>query len=129
MEIGSMTASDKELVKTLLNVDGFIVNPGDVTVPTDRKFRSAWTLSGDVVVIDIEKAKDIWKRNMRAARVERFASLDAQYFRALEIGDEKKKSEIAMIKQLLRDVTNLEELQNANTVEEVEAVWPLYLDE
>ena len=66
---------------------------------------------------------------MRAARVERFASLDAQYFRALEIGDDKKKSEIAMIKQLLRDVTNLEELQNANTVEEIEAVWPLYLDE
>lgn len=113
---------------TYIQVNGQTVDASTVTVPENRKFRDAWTLSGDVISIDIEKAKDIWKDKMRAARVARFTELDAQFFLALENGDDTKKAEITAKKQLLRNVTTLSSLTNATTVEEIEAVWPSYLD-
>ena len=113
---------------TYIQVNGQTVDASTVTVPANRKFRDAWTLSGDVVSIDVEKAKDIWKDKMRAARASRFMELDAQFFLALENSDDTKKAEITTKKQLLRNVTILPELLNATTVEEIEAVWPSYLN-
>ena len=50
---------------TYIQVNGQTVDASTVTVPANRKFRDAWTLSGDVVSIDVNKAKDIWKDKMR----------------------------------------------------------------
>ena len=81
-----------------------------------------------IVVIDVEKAKGVWQRKMREARGPLMTKLDADYFRALESGTKADQTAVATKKQLLRDVTKLPELLNATTIEEIEAVWPDYLE-
>ena len=57
-----------------------------LTVPTDRTFRGAWQYNGDAVEINMTKAKEIHKDNLRAERNERLAALDVSYMKALEAG-------------------------------------------
>lgn len=119
-------------VKTYVVVDGQTLDTADYAFPQNRYFTDAWAISEDsnhkqIIVIDVEKAKEVWKRRMREARAPIMAKLDADYFRALETTDTAKATEIAAKKQLLRDVTKLPELLNATAVEEIEAVWPEYL--
>jgi hypothetical protein len=100
-------------------------------IPVDQTYRNAWRLSDteeQLISIDLDKAKDIWKNRMRQARELLFPKLDTQYFIALERGTPEDQKAIANRKQLLRDVTQLPELEAARTIEELEAVWPDYLD-
>ena len=119
-------------VKSYVVVDGQTLDTADYALPQNRYFTDAWALSEDenhnqIVVIDVEKAKEVWKRRMRDARAPLMTKLDADYFRAMEEGDKAKQKTIADTKKLLRDVTELPELANAKSVEEIEAVWPDYL--
>lgn len=119
-------------VKSYVVVDGQTLDTADYALPQNRYFTDAWALSEDenhnqIVVIDVEKAKDVWKRRMRDARAPLMVKLDADYFRALEAADDKEQKAIADKKKLLRDVTALPALLNATTIEEIEAVWPDYL--
>jgi hypothetical protein len=119
-------------VKTYVVVDGQTLDTAQYSFPQNRYFNDAWALSEDenhnqIVVIDVEKAKEVWKRRMREARAPIMTKMDAEYFMALEKQDTSGAANIATTKQLLRDVTKLPELLNATTVEEIEAVWPDYL--
>ena len=119
-------------VKTYVVVDGQTLDTAAYALPQNRHFSDAWALSEDenhnqIVVIDVEKAKEVWKRRMREARAPILTKLDAEYFRAMEEGSATKQKSIAAQKKLLRDVTALPELLNATSVEEIEAVWPDYL--
>lgn len=120
-------------VKSYVVVDGQTLDTAEYALPQNRYFGDAWAISEDenhkqIIVIDVEKAKEVWKRRMREARAPKLDKLDADYFRALESADAKKQKEIADAKQALRDVTALPELLNATTVEEIEAVWPEILN-
>lgn len=119
-------------VKTYVVVDGQTLDTAEYALPQNRNFTDAWALSEDkdhnqIIVIDVEKAKDVWRNKMRQARGPLLDKLDAAFFRAMEDGDTKKQKDIAAQKKLLRDVTSLPELDAATTVEEIEAVWPDYL--
>lgn len=100
-------------------------------IPVDQTYRDCWRLSereNDLIAIDVDKAKEVWKKKMRNARELIFPKLDTDFFRALEFADIDKQKEIAERKRLLREVTALPELENAKTVEEIEAIWPEYLN-
>jgi hypothetical protein len=119
-------------VKSYVVVDGQTLDTAEWALPKHRYFTDAWAMGEDefknaIVVIDVEKAKEVWRRRMREARAPLMTKLDADYFRAMEEGDKTKQKEIATTKKLLRDVTTLPELADAKTVEEIEAVWPDYL--
>ena len=119
-------------VKTYVVVDGQTLDTAEYALPQNRNFSDAWALSEDknhnqIIVIDVEKAKDVWRNKMREARKPILDSLDADFFRAMEDGDAKKQKDIAAQKKLLRDAPALPELAAATTVEEIEAVWPEYL--
>jgi hypothetical protein len=72
-------------------------------------------------VADIDKCKSLHLDKFRAARAPKLAALDVAFMRAVEQGDAEKQSEIAAIKQELRDVTKVE---LPETLEEIKAVWP-----
>ncbi len=74
----------------------------------DRTFRNAWTddLNTDTVDIDINKAHEIKKEQLRAAREPLLKALDVEVMKALESGQDV--SALAAKKQELRDVTDLE---------------------
>jgi len=71
----------------------------------DNDFFDAWELANGAVVVNIEKAKEITKRRLRAEREPLLAAQDVLYMRALEAGQDT--SAIVAEKQRLRDITQL----------------------
>ena len=71
---------------TYININGDVRDASSLTVPTDRTFRGAWQYNGDAVEINMTKAREIHKDNLRTERNERLAALDVSYMKALEAG-------------------------------------------
>lgn len=94
--------------------------------PTDIEFAMALEVNGGIK-FNANKAKAIWKNKWREARKSKLASLDIDFMRAVESGDQAKQAEIASKKQALRDVT-LTEIPGT-TPEEIKSVWPEVLND
>lgn len=94
------------------------------SIPADRTFRDAW--SHDLRV-DMEKAREIHRDRMRAARAPLLQMLDVEYQRADEVGDPVRKRKVTHRKQLLRDVTADPRIAAAETPSQLKAVWPAAL--
>lgn len=93
------------MTNTYININGDVRDAASLTVPNDRTFRGAWQFSGDVVEIDMVKARDIHRDKLRAERAPRLEALDTAWFRAAETADTAAQADIAAQKQALRDVT------------------------
>ena len=79
-----------------------------------------------MIIVNLDKAKAIWKDKWREARKPLLASLDIEFMKAVETADTEKQAEIASKKQALRDVTQAEIV--GNTPEEIKSVWPSVLN-
>ena len=105
----SPEATSELLLRDALAVEGYVSHReiDDLDIPKDRIFRNAWTdnLPTNKIDIDMTKAKEIKKDQMRRLRKPKLEALDVQFMIALESGSdtlvikEKKKE--------LRDVTTL----------------------
>lgn len=82
-----------------------------------------------MITVDMAKATELKKDMIRVEREPKFASLDAEFMKAVEAGDSAKQQEIAVKKQALRDATTHESIVNASTPEELKAARPPILDE
>ena len=71
--------------------------------------------------IDIAKAREIHKTNIRNARVSKLAELDVDFQKALEIGS--STAEIVAKKQALRDAPAATAIESATTTDELKAQW------
>jgi len=107
----------------IIDKDGNQANAADVTVPSDRFFRDAWSLSGDVITEDLAVAKEIFRDKIREVRNPLLAALDADYMKALEDGDTAAQSAIATVKQTLRDAPASSAIDAATTIDELKAAW------
>jgi hypothetical protein len=87
----------------------------------DREFRDAWTFDGKV---NLAKAKKIWAQKIRLVRNAKLADLDIKWMQAMERGEVKIAAAIGAQKQVLRDLTEREELTNAASLDEIKAFWP-----
>lgn len=83
-----------------------------------NEFFDAWRLIDGVVSVNLDKAKEITKTRLRHQREALFTSLDVQYMRATEQGQDT--SAIVAEKQRLRDITTLAD--QANTLDELKAL-------
>jgi len=70
----------------------------------DNDFFDAWELSNGAVSVNLDKAKEITKKRLRAMREPLLAAQDVLFQRALETGSDT--SAIVAEKQRLRDATN-----------------------
>ncbi len=68
-----------------------------------------------MITINLTKAKDIAKNNLRTERAPVLASLDVQFQRALE--SNSSTSDIVAKKQELRDITTHTSIVDATTVD------------
>lgn len=101
------------------------INPRFVendSIPTDRTFRNAWIANGKGVTVDMTRAKDVCRCQLRTVRAPVLASLDVAYQRADEANDQKAKSAIATQKQTLRDITDHPSIDAAKTPDELKSV-------
>jgi len=71
-----------------------------------------------IITIDIPKAKEIRKEQLRQERKPLLEQLDVDYLRAQEAGNDT--SSIVQKKQQLRDITNA--VDSCTTVEELKAI-------
>ena len=71
--------------------------------------------------IDMAKAKEIHKTNIRKARVAKLAELDIEFQRALETG--ASTTDIVTKKNALRDAPAASGISTATTTDELKAQW------
>ena len=72
-----------------------------------------------MIIIDIHKAKEVWKDKIRQARTSALEKLDIDFIKAQE--QSLDTTSIVADKQTLRDLPN--EVDTANSIEEIKAVW------
>ena len=104
--------------------DGNTIDQANATtVPADRHFRNAWSLSGTVISEDMTEAKNIFKEKIREVRGPLLTAEDANYMKALESNDSDQKVSIATKKTNLRDAPAAAAITNATTIAELKAAW------
>lgn len=114
----------EKLSQTLGDVN--IVSYREITVdqvPTDRRWRNAWTDEYPTPTVDIhfEKAKEITINAYRALRDDAFKKLDAEYARYTS--NPEKQQEVEAERQRLRDIPQkLEETLSA--LDDLDSAWP-----
>jgi len=81
-----------------------------------------------MITVDMTKAREIKRDQLRAERKPLLEQLDVEFMRAQEAGDTAKQQEIAAKKQALRDVTADPAIDDATTPDELKAVRPDVLE-
>ena len=107
----------------IVDKDGNSISASDATVPSDRHFRGAWSLSGKTISEDLAVAKTIFKDKVREARTPLLAAEDVVYMKALEAGDSSAQSASVAKKKALRDAPAASAITNADTIAKLKAAW------
>lgn len=103
--------------------DGNQIDAASATVPSDRHFRGAWSLSGSVISIDITEAKTLFKEKIREVRGPLLEAEDVVYMKALEADDSTAKAASVTKKNALRNAPDASAIDDATTVDELKAAW------
>jgi len=107
----------------IVDKDGNQIDASTATVPSDRSFRGAWSLSGSVISEDLTKATEIFKDKIREVRKPLLEAEDVVYMKALEADDSAAKSASVTKKNALRDATDDSGISAATTIDELKAAW------
>ena len=107
----------------ILDKDGNQIDAASATVPSDRHFRGAWSLSGSVISEDMAKAKEIFKDKIREVRKPLLEAEDVVYMKALEADDADAKAASVTKKGKLRDAPAASAITNADTIAKLKAAW------
>jgi len=108
----------------IIDKDGKSVDASTLkTIPSDRHFRGAWSLSGDVISEDLATAKTIFKDKVREARKPLLEAEDVTYMRAMEADDSSAKTASVNKKKALRDAPAASAIDSAKTIAELKAAW------
>ena len=107
-----------------IDKDGNSIETSKATsMPSDRHFRGAWTLSGTVISEDVSTAKTIFKDKIREVRKPLLEAQDVEYMKALEEGSTSKKTTAKNKKIKLRDAPAASAITDAKTIAELKAAW------
>jgi hypothetical protein len=107
----------------IVDKDGNQADASTVTVPANRDFRGAWSLSGDVISEDLDKAKEIFKDKIREVRGPLLEAEDVVYMKALEDDDASAKTASVTKKNALRDAPAASAISSASTIDALKAAW------
>ena len=107
----------------IVDKDGNTIAASDATVPSDRHFRNAWTLSGKTITEDLAESKKIFQDKIREIRTPLLAEEDVVFMKALEAGDSSAQTASAEKKKKLRDAPASSSIANASNISELKASW------
>ena len=105
----------------IVDKDGNQIDASTATVPSDRAFRGAWSLSGSVISEDMTKAKEIFQDKIREVREPLLAAKDVELMKALEAGT--STTAIATAKDALRDAPADSAITSASDIAALKAAW------
>ena len=110
----------------IVDTVGTQINSSSVSSqPSDRHFRGAWVIEGNVIQEDITKAKDIFKDKVREARKPLLEAKDVELMVALETSADT--TAIAAAKNALRDAPAASAIANASDITALKAAWDVSL--
>jgi len=107
----------------IVDKDGNQIDASTATVPSDRHFRGAWSLSGSVISEDMDAAKEIFKDKVREVRNPLLDAEDVVYMKALEADDASAKSASVTKKTALRDAPAASAINAASDIAALKAAW------
>ena len=107
----------------IVDKDGNQIDASTATVPADRHFRGAWSLSGSVISEDLDTAKDIFRDKVREIRKPLLDAEDVVYMKALEADDADAKAASVTKKTNLRDAPAASAITNAANIAALKAAW------
>ena len=107
----------------IVDKDGNQIDASTATVPSDRHFRGAWSLSGSVISEDMDAAKAIFKDKIREARTPLLDAEDVVYMKALEADDTSAKAASVTKKTALRDAPAASAINAASDIAALKAAW------
>ena len=108
----------------IVDKDGNQIDAAETTsMPSDRHFRGAWTLSGKVISEDMTVAKVIFKDKIREVRQPLLEAEDVVYMKALEADDASAKTASVAKKKALRDAPAASAIDSADTIAKLKAAW------
>jgi len=107
----------------IVDKDGNQIDASTATVPANRDFRGAWSLSGTVISEDLTKAKEIFKDKIREVRAPLLEAEDVVYMKALEADDADAKAASVTKKTNLRDAPAASAITNASDIAALKAAW------
>ena len=107
----------------IVDKDGNQIDSSTATVPSDRHFRGAWSLSGSVISEDVTAAKEIFKDKIREVRKPLLDAEDVVYMKALEADDADAKAASVTKKAALRDAPAASAIGSASDIAALKAAW------
>lgn len=107
----------------IVDKDGNQIDASTATVPSDRHFRGAWSLSGSVISEDMDAAKEIFKDKIREVRAPLLDAEDVVYMKALEAGDTDAQAASVTKKNNLRNAPAASAITNAANIAALKAAW------
>jgi len=107
----------------IVDKDGNQIDASSATVPSDRHFRGAWSLSGSVITEDMTAAKTIFQDKIREVRAPLLDAEDVVYMKALEADDADAKAASVTKKGKLRDAPAASAISDADTIAKLKAAW------
>ena len=107
----------------IVDKDGNQIDASTATVPNNRDFRGAWSLSGNVISEDLTKAKEIFKDKIREVRAPLLEAEDVVYMKALEADDADAKAASVTKKTNLRNAPAASAITNASDIAALKAAW------
>ena len=103
--------------------DGKTINASTATIPSDRHFRNAWSLSGTTITEDMTAAKVIFKDKIREVRKPLLEEQDVAFMKALEAGDSSAQTTAKNAKTALRNAPAAQAITDADTITKLKAAW------
>ena len=107
----------------IVDKDGNKISASDATIPSDRHFRNAWTLSGTTITEDLATAKEIFKNKIREVRKPLLEAEDVAYMKAMEADDATAKAASVAKKKALRDAPAAKAITDADTIAKLKDAW------
>ena len=107
----------------IVDKDGNQIDASTATVPSDRHFRGAWSLSGSVISEDLDTAKNIFRDKIREVRAPLLEAEDVVYMKALEADDADAKAASVTKKTNLRNAPAASAITNASSISALKAAW------
>ena len=111
------------MTRTIVDKDASTIDSASATVPSDRHFRDAWSLSGTTITEDLSAAKELFKEQIRIARKPLLEAQDVAYMKALEASDSSAQTTAVNAKTALRDAPAAAAITNADTIAKLKAAW------
>jgi hypothetical protein len=107
----------------IVDKDGNQADAANVTMPSDRHFRGAWSLSCSVISEDIATAKEIFRDKVREVRKPLLDAEDVVYMKAMEADDATAKAASVAKKTSLRDAPDAAAIDAATDIASLKAAW------